>query len=275
MLIAGVEVGTGTHVRLNPHGEPTPTTCSTPAGRHGEGSLQRCRRRSARCGGTRRRSGGRALEWQGRFLYFHPDEIEVRPSREGARRRHRQHLPRRRRLRRRGRQALDSRRFPTMCASRNLDFGIRGVHLSYELLDDYDALILIDAMPLGEAPGDGRASSPIGRRPAGLTPAIDAHSMNPSSCSASWPTWVATSRESSSSAANRDDRRGYRPVGTGAAAVGPAVDDGSPGPRRTSIPLHRRSCNRDPQARLHSAARGCRHGHREVPARSRPLPQNS
>ena len=33
------------------------------------------------------------------------------------------------------------------------DFGIRGVHLSYQLLDGYDALVLIDAMPLGEAPG--------------------------------------------------------------------------------------------------------------------------
>ena len=29
------------------------------------------------------------------------------------------------------------------------DFGIRGVHLAYELLDGYDALVLIDAMPMG------------------------------------------------------------------------------------------------------------------------------
>ena len=33
------------------------------------------------------------------------------------------------------------------------DFGIRGVHLAYELLDGYDALVLVDAMPMGEAPG--------------------------------------------------------------------------------------------------------------------------
>ena len=33
------------------------------------------------------------------------------------------------------------------------DFGIRGVHLAYELLDGYDALVLIDAMPLDEPPG--------------------------------------------------------------------------------------------------------------------------
>ena len=33
------------------------------------------------------------------------------------------------------------------------DFGIRGVHLAYELLDGYDALVLIDAVPMGEPPG--------------------------------------------------------------------------------------------------------------------------
>ena len=42
------------------------------------------------------------------------------------------------------------------------DFGIRGVHLAYELLDGYDALVLVDAMPMGEAPGTrGRRSSRI------------------------------------------------------------------------------------------------------------------
>lgn len=57
------------------------------------------------------------------------------------------------------------------------DFGIRGVHLAYELLDGYDALVLIDAMPLGEAPGtvvtfepDVDAIDPAG---------VDAHSMSP------------------------------------------------------------------------------------------------
>ena len=33
------------------------------------------------------------------------------------------------------------------------DFGIRGVHLAYELLDGYDALVLVDAMPMGERAG--------------------------------------------------------------------------------------------------------------------------
>jgi hydrogenase maturation protease len=33
------------------------------------------------------------------------------------------------------------------------DYGIRGFDLAYELMDDYDAFILIDAVPRGEAPG--------------------------------------------------------------------------------------------------------------------------
>ena len=33
------------------------------------------------------------------------------------------------------------------------DFGIRGVHLAYELLDGYDATILVDAAPRGDRPG--------------------------------------------------------------------------------------------------------------------------
>ena len=33
------------------------------------------------------------------------------------------------------------------------DFGIRGIHLAYELLEGYDALVLIDAVPMSEPPG--------------------------------------------------------------------------------------------------------------------------
>lgn len=35
-----------------------------------------------------------------------------------------------------------------------VDYGIRGMHLAYDLLDGYDALIVIDAMPGKAAPGD-------------------------------------------------------------------------------------------------------------------------
>jgi hydrogenase maturation protease len=33
------------------------------------------------------------------------------------------------------------------------DFGIRGVHLAYQLLDDFDLVVLIDAVSRGGAPG--------------------------------------------------------------------------------------------------------------------------
>jgi hydrogenase maturation protease len=33
------------------------------------------------------------------------------------------------------------------------DFGIRGVHLAYQLLEGYDTLILVDALARGQAPG--------------------------------------------------------------------------------------------------------------------------
>lgn len=59
------------------------------------------------------------------------------------------------------------------------DFGIRGVHLAYELLDDYDAAILVDAAPRGGQPGTLYVIEPR------LTPnpqaaaLLDAHGMQP------------------------------------------------------------------------------------------------
>ena len=40
-----------------------------------------------------------------------------------------------------------------------VDFGIRGMHLAYELLDGYDALVLVDALPRDGPPGTCRCSS--------------------------------------------------------------------------------------------------------------------
>jgi hydrogenase maturation protease len=61
------------------------------------------------------------------------------------------------------------------------DFGIRGVHLVYELLDGYDALVMIDAVPMGEPPGTVALiePDPAGDVPGSAGPAMDAHSMNP------------------------------------------------------------------------------------------------
>jgi hydrogenase maturation protease len=61
------------------------------------------------------------------------------------------------------------------------DFGIRGIHLAYELLDTrYETTVLVDATPRGRAPGtvyliepDLEASAPAGGE------ASDAHGMNP------------------------------------------------------------------------------------------------
>ncbi|MDQ6617065.1 MAG: hydrogenase maturation protease [Actinomycetota bacterium] len=66
---------------------------------------------------------------------------------------------------------------------RVIDFGIRGVHLSYELLDGYDAVVLIDAVPMGESPGTLAVIEPDAFAGPGsgdeLAPVVDAHSMSP------------------------------------------------------------------------------------------------
>ena len=62
------------------------------------------------------------------------------------------------------------------------DFGIRGVHLAYELLDGYDALVLVDAVPMGEAPGTVALIEPeISELEPGddPVPTLEAHSMSP------------------------------------------------------------------------------------------------
>ena len=98
---------------------------------------------------------------QGRFLYFQPDEVTpledaYEPLRaagpQDSRRRHRQHLPRRRRLRRRDRHAgSPSATCPD--TSRSWTSAYAGVHLAYQLLDGYDTLVLVDATARGGAPG--------------------------------------------------------------------------------------------------------------------------
>jgi hydrogenase maturation protease len=48
---------------------------------------------------------------------------------------------------------------------RAVDYGIRGMHLAYDLLDGYDALVIVDALP-----GDG---------PVGTVRVFDPHGMAP------------------------------------------------------------------------------------------------
>jgi len=61
------------------------------------------------------------------------------------------------------------------------DFGIRGVHLAYEMLDGgYDTTILIDAAPRGEAPGTVYLIEPdLANFDTRQTALPDAHSMDP------------------------------------------------------------------------------------------------
>ncbi|MCW8216609.1 hydrogenase maturation protease [Streptomyces griseolus] len=60
---------------------------------------------------------------------------------------------------------------------RVVDYGIRGMHLAYDLLDGYDALILVDAYP-GDGPPGEMTVLEIGADDLG-TGEFDAHGMNP------------------------------------------------------------------------------------------------
>lgn len=67
---------------------------------------------------------------------------------------------------------------------RATDYGIGGMHLAYDLLDDWDALVLVDAVPSRGSPGTVHAFEADHESldtPAGL----DAHSMDPAAVFAS------------------------------------------------------------------------------------------
>ena len=61
---------------------------------------------------------------------------------------------------------------------RVVDYGIRGMHLAYDLLDAWDALVLVDAVPVPRGARDDRAA---GDRPGarGHRAGVDAHGMDP------------------------------------------------------------------------------------------------
>jgi hydrogenase maturation protease len=60
-----------------------------------------------------------------------------------------------------------------------VDFGIRSYDLAYALMDDWDLVILVDALPRGGEPGTLYMLDPE-LPPEGHVPAsLDAHSMNP------------------------------------------------------------------------------------------------
>ena len=67
---------------------------------------------------------------------------------------------------------------------RVVDYGIRGMHLAYDLLDGYDALVLVDALPDRGAPGTLHVfEADHETLSAGI--GLDAHAMDPAAVFAS------------------------------------------------------------------------------------------
>lgn len=58
-----------------------------------------------------------------------------------------------------------------------VDFGIRGLDLTYALLDGYDVAVLVDALPRGGAPGTLYVLEP--ELATSNTPSIETHGMEP------------------------------------------------------------------------------------------------
>jgi hydrogenase maturation protease len=67
---------------------------------------------------------------------------------------------------------------------RVVDYGIAGMHMAYDLLDDWDALAIVDAIPSRGNPGALHIFEADHDSPS-ATPALDAHSMDPAAVFAS------------------------------------------------------------------------------------------
>jgi len=104
-----------------------------------------------------------------------------------------------------------------------VDYGIRGMHLAFDLLDGYDALVVVDALPGDGTPGELTVLE-VGPDDLG-DGELDAHGMAPVAVLASLgalggtlpPTYVVGCRP-----ADVGEGMGLTPVV--AAAVAPAVD---------------------------------------------------
>jgi hydrogenase maturation protease len=72
---------------------------------------------------------------------------------------------------------------PWPAGVRVVDYGIRGMHLAYDLLDPWDALVLIDALPDRGEVGSVALLEIGGEQPGGA--ALDAHGMDPATVLAS------------------------------------------------------------------------------------------
>ncbi|WNG90273.1 hydrogenase maturation protease [Mycobacterium sp. ITM-2016-00317] len=73
------------------------------------------------------------------------------------------------------------RRVPRRLAGPDIqltDYGIRGMHLAYDLLDDWSALVLVDAVPDRGAPGTLHVFE-VDHRSLTTRAGLDAHAMDP------------------------------------------------------------------------------------------------
>jgi hydrogenase maturation protease len=121
------------------------------------------------------------------------------------------------------------------------DFGIRGMHLAYELLDGYDGLILIDAVARDGEPGTVYVIEPdLDDLPASESPAMDAHSMSPDTVFALLKALGGNVKDIyvvGCEPADLSERMGLSP------AVASAVDDAVRVVRELAIELHSRREN--------------------------------
>jgi hydrogenase maturation protease len=65
-----------------------------------------------------------------------------------------------------------------------IDYGIRGMHLAYDLLEDWQALVLIDALPTRGSPGRVHVFE-ADHAAMGAAAGLDAHAMDPAAVFAS------------------------------------------------------------------------------------------
>lgn len=113
---------------------------------------------------------------------------------------------------------------PDDAGVRIVDYGIAGMHLAYDLLDDWDALVIVDALPNRGNPG-GLHVFEVDHESHSTTAALDGHSMDPAAVFASLGTLGGTPPYTviiGCEAANLDDRIGLSTAV--AAAVPKAIE---------------------------------------------------
>ena len=87
-----------------------------------------------------------------------------------------------------------------------MDFGIRGLDLTYALLDGYEAVVIVDAAPRGEQPGTLHVlelSPPDAGVAATADLAVEGHNLDPVRVLPSPRRWGARSADYSWSDASR------------------------------------------------------------------------